>query len=413
MAATMKSTLENTVRARPAVLIVDDEPAMLELVRDVLDRTIDCRLISAGSIHEAKRILDEQPVQVVLLDVNLPDGDGMSLLPVIREKHPTAQSVVITGQPSLDGAIGAIRAGVSDFLPKPFAADDLRGRVDRAIKRQAVHAKIDTRLGRLRRAVRGLNVSRRTVSKKVDLLCNDLVSAYGELSRQLDVVRTQESFRKLAHSAKDLEQLLCHAMDWVLRHAGYSNVAVWLASDQGESELGAYMKYTIAGEKEFTEAMKDGLLPLAHREGFVHLSSEEIAAQLTEMEVKYLTGQTLMAVNCTYLGETLATFIAFRDSRSPFSEEDGAMLKAISPLFAIALASVVRRTEGELDDEGNPFYDDSDAGHGNADASDDRDTTERDKDRERDRERDREKKKREDKERHSADWWKRGEPPPF
>lgn len=403
MAATMKPALENSVRARPSVLIVDDEPALLELVRDVLDRTVDCRLISAGSINEAKRILDEQPVQVVLLDVNLPDGDGMSLLPVIREKHPTAQSVVITGQPSLDGAIGAIRAGVSDFLPKPFAADDLRGRVDRAIQRQAVHAKIDTRLGRLRRAVRGLNVSRRTVSKKVDLLCNDLVSAYGELSRQLDVVRTQESFRKLAHSAKDLEQLLCHAMDWVLRHAGYSNVAVWLASDQGESELGAYMKYTIAGEKEFTEAMKLGLLPLAHREGFVHLSSDEIAAQLTEMEVKYLTGQTLMAVNCTYLGETLATFVAFRDSRSPFSEEDGAMLKAISPLFAVALASVVRKSEGDLDEEGNPFYDDSDANNDHVD----------DDERKADREREREKKKREDKERHSADWWKRGEPPPF
>lgn len=402
MAATMKSAVENSVRARPSVLIVDDEPAMLELVRDVLDRSIDCRLISASSIDEAKRILDAEPVQVVLLDVNLPDGDGMSLLPIIREKHPTAQSVVITGQPSLDGAIGAIRAGVSDFLPKPFAADDLRGRVDRALKRQAISAKIDTRLGRLRRAVRGLNVSRRTVSKKVDLLCNDLVSAYGELSRQLDIVRTQENFRKLAHSAKDLEQLLCHAMDWVLRHAGYSNVAVWLASDQGESELGAYMKYTIAGDKEFTEAMKEGLLPLAHREGFVHLSSDEIAAQLTETEVKYLAGQTLMAVNCTYLGETLATFVAFRDSRSPFSEEDGAMLKAISPLFAVALASVVRRTEGELDEEGNPFYDDSDSANDHSD--DDRDS---------EREKDREKKKREDKERHSADWWKRGEPPPF
>ncbi|MBC8108171.1 MAG: response regulator [Anaerolineae bacterium] len=398
----MKPALENSVRARPSVLIVDDEPAMLELVRDVLDRTVDCRVISASSIHEAKRILDEQTVQVVLLDVNLPDGDGMSLLPVIREKHPTAQSVVITGQPSLDGAIGAIRAGVSDFLPKPFAADDLRGRVDRAIQRQALEAKIDTRLGRLRRAVRGLNVSRRKVSKKVDLLCNDLVSAYGELSRQLDVVRTQENFRKLAHSAKDLEQLLCHAMDWVLRHAGYSNVAVWLASDQGESELGAYMKYTIAGEKEFTEAMKEGLLPLVHREGFVHLSSDEIAAQLTETEVKSLAGQTLMAVNCTYLGETLATFVAFRDSRSPFSEEDGAMLKAISPLFAVALASVVRKTEGDLDEDGNPFYDDSDADNDHVD--DDRNA---------ERDRDREKKKREDKERHSADWWKRGEPPPF
>ena len=50
MAATMKSAVENSVRARPSVLIVDDEPALLELVRDVLDASVDCRLISASSL---------------------------------------------------------------------------------------------------------------------------------------------------------------------------------------------------------------------------------------------------------------------------------------------------------------------------------------------------------------------------
>ena len=51
-----------------------------------------------------------------------------------------------------------------------------------------------------------------------------------ELSKQLDVVRTQEGFRKLLNEAKDLEQLLCHAMDWLLRQLGYCNVAIWLTA---------------------------------------------------------------------------------------------------------------------------------------------------------------------------------------
>jgi len=408
MAPTMKSTIEVSTRTRPLVLVVDDEPALLELVHDVVGRSAqNFRLVSAASVSEARRIIDEQPVQVALLDVCLPDGDGMSLLPQLREKQPTAQAVVITGHPTIDGAIGAIRAGVIDFLPKPFSADHLRERIDRALQRQHLAAKIDTRMLRLRSAVRRLNTSRRMVSKKVDLLCNDLVSAYGELSRQLDIVRTQESFRKLTESAKDLEQLLCHAMDWILRHAGYCNVAVWLSSEQGESELGAYMKYTIAGEKAFTEAMKEGLLPMAAREGFVHLQPDEIAAQLTEMETKYLMGQSVMAVNCTYLGETLATFVAFRDARSPFSEEDAAMLKTISPLFAVALATIVRRHHDDIDDldgEGNnPFYDDSSDGS-SPDESEERERERRKRERDRDRERN---------DRQAADWWKRGEPPPF
>src|SRR4051812_31654426 len=407
MAPTMKSTIEVSTRAQPCVLVVDDEPALQELVNDVVGRSENnCRVICASTLQEARRIIDEQPVQLLLLDVCLPDGDGMTLLPQLREKQPTAQTVVITGNPSMDGAIGALRAGVIDFLPKPFTADHLRERLDRALRHQHATAKVDKRLLRLRSAVRRLNVSRRTVSKKVDLLCNDLVSAYGELSKQLDVVRVQEGFRKLLDSAKDLEQLLCHAMDWVLRHAGYSNVAVWLAADEGESELGAYMKYTIAGEKEFTEAMKEGLLPLVQREGFIHLGAEELAAVLTPSECKYLAGQTLMAVNCTYLGETLATFVAFRDDRSPFTDDDGAMMKAISPLFAVALATIVRRQHDDIEDldadGSSPFYDDS---------SGEPEQPKREEDEE--RERRKREGEREKKDRHAADWWKRGEPPPF
>lgn len=407
MAVTMKPAKEISKVLPPRVLVVDDEPSLHELVRDVIGQNSDCQIVSASSLKEARKILESQTIQLVLLDMHLPDGDGMTLLPVVREKQPAAQSVIITGHASLDGAIGAMRAGVSDFLAKPFTAEHLRDRVKRALQRNTLAAKIDKRLVRLRSAVRGLNLSRRMVSKKVDLLCNDLVAAYGELSKQLDGVRTQEAFRKLLDGAADLEQLLCHAMDWILRHCGYSNVAIWLSAEDGESELGAYMKYTIAGDKEFTESMKQSLLPLVQREGFVHLEASELAQHLSEPECKHLAGQSLIAVNCTYLGETLATIVIFRDSRSPFVDDDAAMLKAISPLFATSLASIVRREHGEIDeDDGDgesPFYDDS-AGN----ARDDEDQQRRDKKR-----RDKERREKENKDRHAADWWKRGEPPPF
>ena len=105
------------------------------------------------------------------------------------------------------------------------------------------------------------------ISRKVDLLCNDLVSAYGELSKQLDDVRTQEGFRKCIAGATDLEQLLCHAMDWMLRQLGYCNVAVYLAGEDGAFQLGAYMKYTLAGDTMLTDALKRVLLPATVREG--------------------------------------------------------------------------------------------------------------------------------------------------
>ncbi len=373
---------------RPRVLVVDDEPAMLELVADVVGRETNCRLYAARDLREARKILDEQPIDLMLADVRLPDGNGMSLLPRLHSAHPSAAAVVITANPSINGAIDAIRAGVVDFLPKPFSAEHLMERVNKALKGQAILARNQKRLGQLKVAVKRLNTIRRTISKKVDLLCNDLVSAYGELSRQVDQLRIQEDFRKVLAQAKDLEQLLCHGMDWLLRHVGYCNVAVWLASEEHIFELGAYMKYTIPGDKELTEAMRGGILPLITRENLVLLEGESIRDKLTPAEFEYLHNQSILGANCTYLGESLAALVLFRDARSPFTDQDVSAVQSISPIFALALAEVVRRAERHPDD--SPFYDDH--------PDDDRDSRD----------------KRDKRDKHNeADWWKRGEAPPF
>ncbi|MDQ3625465.1 MAG: response regulator, partial [Verrucomicrobiota bacterium] len=341
----------------------------------------------------ANVILQNQQIELLVTDVNLPDGDGTSLLATLRDKQPHASAIVITGAPSVDRAISALHHGALDFLPKPFSATHLQERVRRALLRQAILAKKERRLDRLRVAVKRLNDSRRLVSKKVDLLCNDLITAYGELSRQLDGVRTQESFRKLLAEAKDLEQLLCHAMDWMLRQLGYSNVAVWLAADDNEFQLGAYLKYTIAGQPQLTEALRGGLVPLVNREGFLHLSADEAAKVLSADELKQMPNQTVLACNCSYLGESLAAVILFRDAASPFTNEDAAALKAISSIFATALAATVRRdddddeSEAASDETDSPFFDNT------IDESP--------------------AKKPKPKKKDDADWWKRGEAPPF
>src|SRR5688572_30459767 len=408
-APTVQKPTVSTVR--PRVLVVDDEPALIELVCDIFARTNDCKLIAARDLREAEAVIKREPVDLLLADVRLPDGDGMSLLPKLHDANPSAAAVVITGEPSLTGAIDAMRAGVIDFLPKPFSAEHLLARVRSALKIQAAAARTHKRLGRLKVAVRRLNTIRRTISKKVDILCNDLVSAYGELSKQVDQVRLAEGFRKVLDQAKDLEQLLCHAMDWLLRQVGYCNVAVWLASEEHEFELGAYMKYTIAGDVQLTDAMKNGILPLVTRENLVLLEGETVRDKLTAPECEYLHDQSVMAVNCTYLGESLAAIVMFRDARSPFTDADVAAVQAIAPLFAVALANVVRHAEHGHDD------DDNDAGGGGGGSANDGgggsgttpfsdDSIDRDPKDKRDNNKNNKNAKKKDKH-DAADWWKR------
>jgi FixJ family two-component response regulator len=373
------TAVQSKVRRSPRVLVVDDEPGLVELLNDVVE-SLDCKVTVAHTVAQAKKLLANGPFELLLTDVHLPDGDGLSLLTTLRRYQPTASAIVMTGSPSVEGAVTALRGGAIDFVAKPFNNDQIVDRVSKALQRQSIQAKQDKRLVRLRDAVKRLGAARRMVSQKVDLLCNDLVSAYGELSKQMDSVRTQESFRKHIEQSKDLEQLLCHTMDWLLRQLGYANVALWLAGEDGEFQLGAYMKYTIAGDEIISSAMRNGLLPGTVKDGFAHVTGESLRGRLEADELEVLASQDILSISCTYLGEALAAVVFFRDATSSFNENDEVTLKAIAPIFATALATIVRDPNQAGDEGGDGPFADDDPREGK---------------------------------RHRDDWWKRGEPPPF
>jgi DNA-binding response OmpR family regulator len=375
----------------PRVLVVDDHHDIVEVISDMVGRNIDCRLSTASGFSEALRIIETEAIDLLIVDLNLPDGDGGELLTALRTRQPLASAMVVTGAATVDTAISALRHGAVDFLRKPFIPEDFLERVRSALQRNAQRVKSENRIERLRHAVRRLNDARRLVTRKVDLLCNDLVAAYGDLSRQLDLVRIVESFRGVVVTSEDLEQMLCHAMDWILRQMGYSNVAIWLAGPEPEFQLGAYMKYTIPGDPALTEAMRGGLLHVIRRDGLVHLDAVEAGKIMSPAEIQLMRNQAVLGIHCTYLGESLAAIVLFREGTKPFAPEDAATLRAIAPVFALTLATMVRGEGGDeyLDDET-----DHESGDGSLlDEPDDSSPR---------------RKKRDD-----ADWWKRGEPPPF
>ncbi|MGE5611674.1 MAG: response regulator [Bacillota bacterium] len=369
---------KTTTQSCPRVLVVDDEPMLAELFREIVARSIDCNLLFASNLDEARQVLTRQPIDVLVADIYLPDGNGLELLNELYERQPSAAALVISGSPSVDGAVAAMRSGAVDFVPKPFTAEEIAEHIRTALTAQRTRQHREDRQRKLRDAIKRLNAARKMVNKKVDLLCNDLIGAYSELSRQFDTVRLQEGYRQFTERAKDLEQLLCHSMDWLLRQVGYSNIGVWLTSSDGELQLGAFMKYTVAAESDFTTALERNLLRLAVRRNFVRLREPDLQATLTPPELKYLANQDIMAINCTYLGECLGVLLLFRDQKTPFTDDDMNAVKAIAPVFAVSLTQAVKGMEGsgggglETEDDPKP--------KGKTDPS---------------------------------DWWKNGEAPPF
>ncbi len=384
MSSTIQTEIKPQVKTR--LLVVDPESTAGEAVASACTGRIGCEVLTASTLAEARAILEHQAISLMLTDLKLPDGRGLALVPELRRANPHAALLVTSKTVRAQDAIEAMRCGATDFIAKPLSSDLVAERIETALRAQADASRADRRIVRLRRAVRKLAAARKTVARKVDLLCNDLVGAYGELSRQVDTVRIVEDFRKVCDQTKDIEQLLCHAMDWIMRRVGYSNIAVYLASEN-LYQLGAYVKYTISSTPELTDALRDGVVARANREGFVRLSAGEAEGELTASELRHLRGQCVVAANCTYLGESLATVVLFREGGTPFTNDDAETFKSIAPILAVALANQTRGPMDSLEpEEGDPSSPPTEPREGENPKRD---------------------------ERADADWWKRGEAPPF
>jgi two-component system, NtrC family, response regulator AtoC len=107
-------------------LIVDDSPSTLESLEQLV-KLEGFTTATALTIDQARVELSKQPPDVVLVDLNLPDGSGLNLLDSINGLSETSPAfVLITGQASLDSAVEALRRGVSDYLTKPLDVERLR-----------------------------------------------------------------------------------------------------------------------------------------------------------------------------------------------------------------------------------------------------------------------------------------------
>lgn len=109
---------------RMTVLIVDDE----YLIRYSLQKLMEHEgysAITAGSGREALLQLGSCRPDIVILDVNLPDVNGLALLKTIKENHPSATVIVVTGCPEKQGRIDALGMGALDYLEKPVNLDSL------------------------------------------------------------------------------------------------------------------------------------------------------------------------------------------------------------------------------------------------------------------------------------------------
>src|ERR1700722_19451109 len=131
---------------KPAVLVVDDEPDLCELLSITLQR-MDLEPRTAGTVGKAQRRLKTERYDLCLTDMQLPDGDRLELVKWMQQYAPSVPVAVITAHGNMETAVRALKLGAFDFVSKPLDLAGLRKLVATAIKMSDDHTTDTTVFG--------------------------------------------------------------------------------------------------------------------------------------------------------------------------------------------------------------------------------------------------------------------------
>jgi two-component system, OmpR family, KDP operon response regulator KdpE len=170
------------------VMIVDDEPQIRRLLRNTLERA-DYNVSQAATAGEAMRLLGIEKPDAILLDLGLPDRDGLELVPLMRAQSD-ATLLIVSAREATAEKVAALDLGADDYVPKPFDTEELLARLRTSLRRR-VRASAESQV------VNAWNV-------EIDLV-NRLVRKHGE-----EVHLTPKEYAFLSELARHPGRVFTH-----------------------------------------------------------------------------------------------------------------------------------------------------------------------------------------------------------
>lgn len=194
----------------PLVLFVDDDPVVQKAIGTFMS-TMGYRHESAASCKEAVALLEAKPFSCAIVDLGLPDGNGLTLLPQIQKLHPWCVPIILSGDGSPSTIVDTVRAGAFDYLVKPADINTFGVVLERALHHHKAIRERDTLLQDLRRE-RGLLNSR--IAEATADLQRDAVRI--ELANTRQKILLQLS--KMSDESDTEEGLLQNLCDQLCQH---------------------------------------------------------------------------------------------------------------------------------------------------------------------------------------------------
>lgn len=251
------------------VYVIDDDPSIRELFAEALGEDYDLETFEDGSA--GMEAIDEDPPDVLILDLRLPGKGGLEILEAVQEKHPEVQVVMVTAHQDVESAVKAMKLGAFDYVVKPFDIDEINIVIEKTLE----NLKLEEEVQNLRSHMEGQEVHTPLVGN------SEPMEAVKDRVQKVAPTDSNVLIRGESGSGKEVVATMIHNQS---DRADQPFIAVNCAAVPEkllESELFGYEKGAFTG----AESDKKGKIEMADG-GTLFL--DEIAAMPLEMQAKLL-----------------------------------------------------------------------------------------------------------------------------
>lgn len=120
----------------PKILIAENDLALQKMLKNYLSKKYDC--VSSGTIDQTLKILEKDKIELIVLDRLLDDGDSISILDYLDEVFFRTKVICLSHKDKVADRVEGLKAGADDYLPKPFAINELLIRIERLLQKEKI-----------------------------------------------------------------------------------------------------------------------------------------------------------------------------------------------------------------------------------------------------------------------------------
>jgi len=286
------------------ILVLDDEADLREEIIEWLAGNDAYHLVGTGSPSEALSILQNQSIDVVLLDINLPEQNGIALLKKIKQHYPNIEVIMITGYGDSDAILSALRYDAFDFFHKPLEAEVLEA----AIQRTKKYVMLKYQMQR--------------ITEEKSLISKELEKDIGQIIGKSDHMKEVIDLTLRAANAPDTSVFICgpsgtgkeliarviHYASPRKAHAFCTINCSAIPENLIESELFGYRKGAFTGAHEdrmgYFEAAKGGTLFMDEIGDMPRIAQTKILRVLEDRTIKRVGDRKEIDINVRIVSAT-------------------------------------------------------------------------------------------------------------